>query len=93
MTRALTKSLTIYILVGSILFFVQHTVSYYVNFTWDVEKNHEELRHRAQKMYPFFDKGGNDGNGDFQIAIRDTQPQINKQVRDVTIERRLKKPH
>jgi len=35
---------------------------------------------RAQKMYPFFDKGGNDGNGDFQIAIRDTQPQINKQV-------------
>ena len=21
-------------------------------------------------MYPYFDKGGNDGNGDFQIAIR-----------------------
>jgi hypothetical protein len=47
-----------------------------------LKKNHGELRHRAQKMYPFFDKGGNDGNGDFQIAIRDTQPQINKQVRD-----------
>jgi hypothetical protein len=46
------------------------------------KKYHGEPRHRAQKMYPFFDKGGNDGNGDFQIAIRDTQPQINKQVRD-----------
>ncbi len=22
---------------------------------------------RKQKMYPFFDKGGNDGNGDFQV--------------------------
>ena len=31
-------------------------------------------------MYPFFDKGGNDNNGDFQLNIRDTQPQINKQL-------------
>ncbi|TRY73653.1 hypothetical protein TCAL_08799 [Tigriopus californicus] len=31
-------------------------------------------------MYPFFDKGGNDGNGDFQLNIRDTQPLINKQL-------------
>ena len=31
-------------------------------------------------MYPFFDKGGNDGNGDFQTNIRDTQPQVNKQL-------------
>jgi hypothetical protein len=38
----------------------------------------EEIR--AQKMYPFFDKGGNDGNGDFQLNIRDTQPQLNKQL-------------
>ena len=35
---------------------------------------------RGQKMYPFFDKGGNDNNGDFQLNIRDTQPQINKQL-------------
>eukprot|EP00095_Tigriopus_kingsejongensis_P008816 maker-scaffold1015_size70757-snap-gene-0.10 protein:Tk08816 transcript:maker-scaffold1015_size70757-snap-gene-0.10-mRNA-1 annotation:"hypothetical protein DAPPUDRAFT_305821" len=35
---------------------------------------------RSQKMYPFFDKGGNDGNGDFQLNIRDTQPQVNKQL-------------
>eukprot|EP00096_Caligus_rogercresseyi_P016873 TRINITY_DN996_c0_g2_i3.p1 TRINITY_DN996_c0_g2~~TRINITY_DN996_c0_g2_i3.p1 ORF type:complete len:1255 (-),score=221.80 TRINITY_DN996_c0_g2_i3:184-3948(-) len=35
---------------------------------------------RSEKMYPFFDKGGNDGNGDFQLNIRDTQPQINKQL-------------
>ena len=38
----------------------------------------EEIR--GQKMYPFFDKGGNDNNGDFQLNIRDTQPQINKQL-------------
>ena len=25
---------------------------------------------RAQKMYPFFDQGGNDGNGDYQKDIR-----------------------
>ena len=24
---------------------------------------------RGQKMYPFFDRGGNDGNGDFQVRI------------------------
>jgi hypothetical protein len=24
---------------------------------------------RGQKMYPFFDKGGNDGNGDFQVGV------------------------
>ena len=35
---------------------------------------------RQSKLYPFFDKGGNDNNGDFQLAIRDTMPQINKQV-------------
>jgi len=35
---------------------------------------------RAQKMYPFFDQGGNDGHGDYQKDIRDTQPQINKQI-------------
>ena len=35
---------------------------------------------RDQKMYPFFDKGGNDNNGDFQLSIRDTQPMINKQL-------------
>ena len=38
----------------------------------------EEIRN--QKMYPFFDQGGNDGNGDFQMNIRNTQPQINKQL-------------
>lgn len=38
----------------------------------------EEIR--GQKMYPFYDKGGNDGNGDFQTNIRDTQPQLNKQL-------------
>ena len=26
--------------------------------------------YRAQKMYPFFDQGGNDGNGDYQKDIR-----------------------
>jgi len=26
---------------------------------------------RGQKMYPFFDRGGNDGNGDFQVKILD----------------------
>jgi len=35
---------------------------------------------RKQKMYPFFDEGGNDGHGDYQMAIRDMQPQINKQI-------------
>ena len=25
---------------------------------------------RDQKMYPFFDQGGNDGNGDFQMNVR-----------------------
>ena len=35
---------------------------------------------RQSKLYPFYDKGGNDNNGDFQLAIRDTMPQINKQV-------------
>jgi len=35
---------------------------------------------RQSKLYPFFDKGGNDNNGDYQLAIRDTMPQINKQV-------------
>ena len=38
----------------------------------------EEIR--GQKMYPFFDKGGNDNNGDFQMNMRDTQPQLNKQL-------------
>ena len=39
----------------------------------------EEIR--GNKLYPFFDRGGGFGdNGDFQIAIRDTQPQINKQL-------------
>ncbi len=38
----------------------------------------EEIR--AQKMYPFFDKGGNNGNGDFQLNIRDTSPLLNKQL-------------
>ena len=38
----------------------------------------QELRN--QEMYPFFDKGGNDGNGDFQTNIRDTMPQVNKQL-------------
>jgi len=35
---------------------------------------------RQQKLYPFDDKGGDDNNGDFQKDIRDTMPQINKQV-------------
>ena len=25
---------------------------------------------RGQKMYPFFDRGGNDGNGDFQVSCK-----------------------
>ena len=35
---------------------------------------------RQQKLYPFADKGGLDNHGDFQKDIRDTMPQINKQV-------------
>ena len=35
---------------------------------------------RQQKLYPFFDQGGNDNNGDFQLSIRDTAPMINKQL-------------
>ena len=35
---------------------------------------------RAQKMYPFFDRGGNGDMGDFQLNVRDTQPQVNKQL-------------
>ena len=39
----------------------------------------EEIR--GHKLYPFFDSGGGWGdNGDFQINVRDTQPQINKQL-------------
>ena len=39
----------------------------------------EEIR--GNKMYPFFDRGGGFGdNGDFQLSIRDTMPQINKQL-------------
>ena len=32
------------------------------------------------RRYPFYDQGGNDGNGDFQMNVRDTQPQVNKQL-------------
>ena len=35
---------------------------------------------RQQKLYPFADKGGLDNHGDFQKDIRDTMPQINKQL-------------
>ena len=35
---------------------------------------------RSQKLYPFFDQGGNDNNGDFQTNMRDTQPMLNKQL-------------
>ena len=35
---------------------------------------------RSQSMYPFFRNGGSDANGDFQSSIRDTQPQVNKQL-------------
>ena len=35
---------------------------------------------RAQKMYPFYDTGGNNNDGDYQMSIRNTQPQINKQL-------------
>jgi hypothetical protein len=31
-------------------------------------------------MYPFFDKGGRDNQGDFQWNVRDTQPLVNKQL-------------
>jgi len=35
---------------------------------------------RENKLYPFYDVGGPSNNGDFQTDIRDTMPQINKQV-------------
>ena len=36
---------------------------------------------RESKLYPFFDQGGNSDNiGDYQKDIRDTIPQINKQI-------------
>ena len=35
---------------------------------------------RNQKLYPFQDRDGNDGYGDFQRNVRDTQPQVNKQL-------------
>ncbi len=35
---------------------------------------------RSEMMYPFYDQGGNDNNGDFQLNVRDTQPQVNKQL-------------
>ena len=31
---------------------------------------------RDQKMYPFFDQGGNDGNGDFQMNVRSVRRPI-----------------
>ena len=31
---------------------------------------------RDQKMYPFFDQGGNDGNGDFQMNVRSVRRRI-----------------
>ena len=39
----------------------------------------EEIR--SHKLYPFYDRGGGFGDhGDFQINVRDTMPQINKQL-------------
>lgn len=29
-------------------------------------------------MYWYFDKGGNDGNGDYQISIQASTPQVHK---------------
>ena len=35
---------------------------------------------RKHKLYPFAERGGGDNNGDYQKDIRDTIPQINKQI-------------
>lgn len=41
----------------------------------------ERLREiRSEFMYWFFDKGGSDDNGDLQMHIQETNPQLHKQL-------------